>query len=146
MADETYQPGSMPEVFQLIERIEKKLKQMERQTTRAADLTPPQYVVLRLLWEKDRRAFKELAAASYCTPATTTGIVDTLERKGLVTRQPNLDDRRSLLVALTEKGKSLQSSTSSIEMVFDDCCTSLEPNEIRQLCDLLKKLEDALFE
>jgi DNA-binding MarR family transcriptional regulator len=36
-----------------------------------------------------------------------TGLVDTLERDGLVTRQPDRSDRRMLSVTLTAKGHSL---------------------------------------
>ena len=35
---EDYQSGSMPEVFQLIELAEKRLKQIQRETIREADL------------------------------------------------------------------------------------------------------------
>lgn len=141
---ECYQPGSMAEVFQLIRSIEKKLKHMQRQTMRGANLTPPQYVALSLLWEKDERPFKELADGCQCSRATMTGIADTLEKKGLITREPNPDDRRSILAKLTEKGKSLQNSAPGPEQVFGGCCSCLEPDETQQLSSLLKKLNNAL--
>ena len=140
---EDYQSGSMPEIFQLINLVEKKLKQIQRGTIRAADLTPPQYLILTLLWERDGRPFKELASAAFCSRATITGIADTLEGKGLVTREPNPDDRRSLLVKLTEKGRSLQRSIPSLDRIFRSCCDGLEPDEIQQLSWLLKKLNDS---
>jgi DNA-binding MarR family transcriptional regulator len=139
-----YQTASMPEVFRLIELADKRLKQIQRETIREANLTPPQYFVLTLLWERDGRPFKELAAAVNCTPATMTGIVDTLEHKGLVTREPNPDDRRSLLVKLTEKGWSLQASTPTLDKIFRSCCVGLEPGEVRQLSQLLRKLNESL--
>jgi DNA-binding MarR family transcriptional regulator len=99
---------------------------------------------LTLLWEKDGRPFKEMAAAAHSSRATMTGIVDNLERKDLVTREPNPDDRRSLLVKLTEKGWSLQDSTPTLEGIFRSCCVGLEPVEIQQLSRLLRKLNDSL--
>ena len=134
----------LPEVVQLIELADKRLKQIQRETIGEADLTPPQYFVLTLLWERDGRPFKELAAAANCSPATMTGIVDTLERKGLVAREPNPDDRRSLLVKLTEAGWSLKDSTPTLEGIFRGCCVGLEPDEIQQLSQLLKKLNESL--
>jgi DNA-binding MarR family transcriptional regulator len=139
-----YQPGSMPEVFQLIELAQKRLKQIQRETIGEAGLTPPQYFVLTLLWEKDGRPFKELAAAANCSRASMTGIVDTLERKGLVVREPNPDDRRSLLVKLTGEGWSLKDSTPTLEGIFGSCCVGLESDEIQQLSQLLRKLNDSL--
>lgn len=108
-ADE-YQTGSMPEIFQLVGLVDKKLKQIQRETIQSFDLTPPQYFALTLLWGRDERPLKELAAASHTSRATITGIVDTLENKALVARVPNPRDRRSLLVKLTENGRALQHS------------------------------------
>jgi DNA-binding MarR family transcriptional regulator len=141
---EEYQSGSIPEIFQLIELVEKKLSRIQRETISEADLTPPQYFVLSLLWERDGRPFKELAEASHCSPATMTGIIDTLEKKGLVTRDPNPADRRSLLARLTEQGKTLQHSTPTLERIFGGCCGGLEPDEARQLSILLRKLNTSL--
>jgi DNA-binding MarR family transcriptional regulator len=144
LVEEEYQSASTPEVFQLIALADKRLKRIQRETTREADLTPPQFFVLTLLWEKDGRPFKEMAAAAHSSRATMTGIVDNLERKDLVTREPNPDDRRSLLVKLTEKGWSLQDSTPTLEGIFRSCCAGLEPVEIQQLSRLLRKLNDSL--
>jgi len=141
---ETYQPDSIPEIFQLIGRVEKKLEQIHRETIKETNLTTPQYVVLTLLWERDGRTFKELAAGVHCTPATMTGIVDTLEKKGLVVRVPNPDDRRSLLVKLTDDGEALQLSTPTLDRIFHSCCVGLAPDEARQLSQLLRKLDDSL--
>jgi DNA-binding MarR family transcriptional regulator len=139
-----YQPGSMPEIFQLIDVVSKKLTQIQRETIQEANLTPPQYFVLTLLWAGDGRPLKELAAASHCSRATMTGIVDTLESKELVVRQPNPDDRRSLLVKLTASGQSLRESTPTVDRIFRGCCTGLEPAEAHELSRLLKKLNDTL--
>jgi DNA-binding MarR family transcriptional regulator len=139
-----YQPGSMPEIFQLIELVNKKLKQIQRETIRSFDLTPPQYFALTLLWEQDERPLKELAAASHTSRATITGIIDTLESKALVTRVPNPDDRRSLLVRLTEQGRALEHTTPTLDRIFASCCAGLEPGEALELSNLLKKLNTSL--
>jgi DNA-binding MarR family transcriptional regulator len=41
------------------------------------------------------------------TTASVTSLLDTLERRGLVVRQPDPRDRRGLLVALTQDGRAL---------------------------------------
>jgi DNA-binding MarR family transcriptional regulator len=136
--------ASMPEAFQLIEQVSKKLKQFQRRTMREASLTPAQYFILSLLWEKDRMPFKDLATASLTSRPTITGIVDTLDKKGLVTREPNPDDRRSLLVSLTEKGKALRQATPTLEVIFTSCCSSLTLAETQQFIALLQKLNSTL--
>ncbi|MCC6416342.1 MAG: MarR family transcriptional regulator [Opitutaceae bacterium] len=49
----------------------------------------------------------ELADAAGVARATMTGLVDTLERDGLVRREPNLEDRRMMSVVLTPAGNTL---------------------------------------
>lgn len=135
---------SLGEVFDLLDQTAKNLKRIQRQTFSEAGLTPPQYAVMNMLWEQDERPFKEFAEALVCTRATITGIIDTLERKQLVARKPNPEDRRSLLAALTEEGRALQQHTPQLEKVYNTCCTGLSPLEFIQLGFLLGKLNDSL--
>ncbi len=138
-------PNAMPEIFERIEALEKRLRQFQKQTLRQARLTPPQYFVLSLLGEQDGRPFKDLAEALGCTRATVTGIVDTMEKKGLAVRCPNPADRRSLLVKMTAKGRALLRATPGLEKVFGSCCCEVLPaGEARELGRLLQKLSDSL--
>lgn len=139
-----YEAGSVSEVFQLIDQVGKKLKQLQRQGIRGEDLTPSQYYILSLLWEEDEREFHQLASACCCARSTITGIVDTLEKKGLVTREPNPHDRRSILVKLTERGRTLKDSAPNLGKVLNGCCTGITPEDLRQLSQLLKKLDSDL--
>jgi DNA-binding MarR family transcriptional regulator len=47
----------------------------------------------------------QLAEMAGVTRATMTGLVDTLERDGMVTRKPDPEDRRMLFVELTPRGQ-----------------------------------------
>ena len=135
----------MQEVFQLIEGLQKRLAKFQGYTLKEAGLTPPQYYIMSLLSEKDGRPFKELAEVLTCTRATITGIVDTLENKGLVARHPHPDDRRSMLVKLTGRGRDLLQSTPGLEKTFGGCCCEvLSPREMLELHLLLRKLSERL--
>jgi DNA-binding MarR family transcriptional regulator len=48
----------------------------------------------------------ELARLWQVTPAVITGIIDRLERRGLVRREPDPEDRRRLQLALTAAGQA----------------------------------------
>ncbi len=48
----------------------------------------------------------ELAGDLVMTPRNITGLVDHLERDGLVTRVPDAEDRRSVKARLTEAGRA----------------------------------------
>jgi DNA-binding MarR family transcriptional regulator len=52
------------------------------------------------------RPVRELVAATGQRPSTLTGVLDRLERRGLVARRPNPADRRSVVVALTTEGRA----------------------------------------
>jgi len=129
------------DVFSLLDKVAKNLREIQRQTVNQVELTPPQYQTLRLLWEQDSQPLKDLAAANGCTRPTMTGIVDTLEKNGLVTRQPNPEDRRSLLVTLSEKGKALEGSAPDLDRIYATCCVGLTSAEFQQLGTLLEKLD-----
>jgi DNA-binding MarR family transcriptional regulator len=151
MADSTLIPlenilNSAPvtDVFTLLDQVARKLREIQRLTVSESNLTPPQFQTLRLLWVRDEQPFKDLADANGCTRPTMTGIVDTLEKNGLVSRQPNPDDRRSLLVTLTEKGKALEGSMPDLDRIYASCCTGLNAEEYQQLGLLLGKLDGTL--
>ncbi len=72
------------------------------------NLTMPQYMALRCIEELEKGcSMKRLAELSYQVSATMTGIVDRLVDRGLVTREREPHDRRSLRVALSPEGKDL---------------------------------------
>jgi DNA-binding MarR family transcriptional regulator len=142
--DEVFCCG-LPEAYQLIEGLAKRLRQFQEQTLKETNLTLPQYYILTLLAEKDGRPLKELAERLSCTRAAMTGIVDTMEKKELVTRSPNHADRRSLLITLTERGKTILQATPGLEKMFAGCCCEVLPaDEGGELNRLLKKLSDGV--
>ncbi|MET0686094.1 MAG: MarR family transcriptional regulator [Solirubrobacteraceae bacterium] len=51
------------------------------------------------------RTARALAEATAQHPSTLTGVLDRLERRGLVARRPNPADRRSTLIEPTEAGR-----------------------------------------
>ena len=135
---------SLSKVFELIDLTAKNLRHIQRQTVSESGLTPPQYAVLHLLWEQDKRPFKEFADFMVCSRATITGIIDTLERKGLVERKTNPEDRRSLLATLTEEGRSMQQKAPVLENIYNTCCAGLSLIELQQLSFLLNKLNNSI--
>lgn len=84
----------------------------------------------------------ECAERSGVTRATITGLLDGLERDGLIQRQPSLSDRRMLSVHLTEKAHQLMS-----KMLPDHFCRTtglmaqLTSEEKKTLIELLQKLQ-----
>lgn len=75
----------------------------------ANDLSSGRFTVLMLLYDKVAgepipQTPADLAEKAGVTRATMTGLVDTLERDGLVRREHDSGDRRMMLVHMTPKG------------------------------------------
>jgi DNA-binding MarR family transcriptional regulator len=66
-------------------------------------LSPVESKVLDYLARLGPQTPKELARLSGLAPASVTALVDRLERKGIVAREPHPDDRRRVLIALDAK-------------------------------------------
>jgi DNA-binding MarR family transcriptional regulator len=71
---------------------------------RALGLTPGEVNALAHLRADAPLAVAELQAATGQRPSTLTGVIDRLERRGLVRRAVNARDRRSFVLELTPDG------------------------------------------
>lgn len=71
------------------------------------NLTTPQYFVFNALWMGDGISINKLGERVFLDSSTLTGIIDRMERNGYVERRPNPDDRRSLMIYLTDKAQKL---------------------------------------
>lgn len=134
----------LPEVFDLIGSIAKRAERLVTQTVGDAGLTPAQYMVLANVREKGGRPLSALADALRCSPSTITGIVDTMEKKGLVVREPNPADRRSHLLNLTTKGRALRQSTPGLGEFYEGCTLGISLQEFQRLRDLLVRLDQCM--
>lgn len=68
------------------------------------DVTPEQWAILNRLNEKSGLTQKEVAKLTFKDNANITRMVDKLEKKGLVIRLPDSNDRRSWNLSITKKG------------------------------------------
>jgi DNA-binding MarR family transcriptional regulator len=72
----------------------------------AQGLTHAGWQVLLVLGHAEGLTQREVADRCYVSAAALTGIVDTLERDGLVVRERGTDDRRVVRVRLTQEGRT----------------------------------------
>ena len=108
---------------------------------RELGLTPPQFDVIATLGNTEGMSMKDLAEATLVTKGTLTGIVDRLEKKGLVRREVPPENRRSFTVVLTDKGETLFEDTFYTHIAhLKPRFEQLTPAELKQLQQLLKKL------
>ncbi len=105
-------------------------------------LTFPQFVALNILEGRSGESrMGPLATAARQSAASMTGIVDRLLERGLVERQRQQDDRRSVVVHLTERGHCLMDEVKAGRQQQARKLLSLLSAEDRQcLCKVLDML------
>ena len=80
---------------------------LERSVLAPHELSWSAFVVLWVVWIWETSETREIAAEAGFSKATLTGVLNTLEKRGLATRKRSKDDGRLVLVQLTSKGKKL---------------------------------------
>lgn len=82
-------------------------------------LTYTQYITLLVLWETPSIGFKQLGERLLLDSGTLTPLLKKLEMQGILTRQRDSEDERSVLIELTDKGEALKLEALKIpEQVF----------------------------
>lgn len=107
------------------------------------DLTYTQYITMMVLWEQHSVTAKELGQRLYLDSGTLTPLLKRMESKGLLTRQRDPVDERSLRVTITEAGEALREEALEIpyEMAKLVCLTHEESEVLYKL--LYKLLSNA---
>ncbi len=100
------------------------------------DVTPIQYGVMHCLWKGEKTTPKEIASELKLENSTISGILDRMEKKGLLNRHVSIEDRRFIEVVLTDKGKSLE---EPILKVIDDANHDILASIPEKEQELLKK-------
>lgn len=84
----------------------------------------------------------EIAARILVTSGTLTPMLDRLESAGFVRREPNPDDRRSVIVSLTERGDA---ALAEYREQFRIAIEGAVPAELRtRLAECMDRLSDGL--
>jgi MarR family transcriptional regulator, organic hydroperoxide resistance regulator len=80
----------------------------------AIGLTYPQYLVMRVLWERDDRTVKELGELLGLDSGTLTPLLKRLEAAGLVERRRDRQDERLVRILLTAAGQALAERAGAV--------------------------------
>jgi len=107
------------------------------------DLTPPQFGLMAFLWQQDGLTQVELSEQGQIDRSTVGGLIDRLEKIGLVERRQHPQDRRAYKIHLTARGKEL-------EVPLSDCANrslakftrGLDEHEISELRRMLEILRE----
>lgn len=102
-------------------------------------LTYTQYIVFLVLWESSPRTVKQLGKELYLDSGTLTPLLKKLEADGYITRERAVDDERSLVITLTNKGLVLKQQAMDIPFKIKNCI-NLSSEESLTLHKLVYKI------
>ena len=129
----------------IINRASAAIKKEFNKRLRPYDLTPEQWSILNRLGEQDGLTQKDIAERTYKDQPNITRILDKLEKKELLKRVDNPEDRRAFLIFLTDKGKGIRESIIPITVQLnEDAATGLTNVEHKQLICLLDRIYESL--
>ena len=77
-------------------------------------LTHPQYLVMLALWQYEPVSVRRLSDLLQLDPGTLSPLLKRLESSGLVRRERDPRDERSLAVRLTDEGRALRSQAEKV--------------------------------
>ena len=105
------------------------------------DLTPVQYAVLYCLWENNKNSPKEIAERLKLENSTISGILERMEKKGLIKRMISKEDRRFIQIMLTEKGAALEEDVlAAVDEVNEEVMSVFSKEECENLKTQLRVL------
>jgi len=129
------------EIVAALRRIVRAIDLQSRRMMDACGLTGPQLVVLREVARLSGVTISALARSVSLSQPTVSGIVERLERRGLVRRQRSHEDRRSVFVNVTPAGgRILRDAPSLLQDRFQRELARLEPWERTQMLSTLQRL------
>jgi DNA-binding MarR family transcriptional regulator len=133
-----------PEVDAIVETIlylYTESRRLTKEMAREVGLTGPQLTVIKLLESFGDLSLSSLSERIKAQNSTVTGIIDRMEREGLVRRERSTTDRRVVFIRLNDKGHKLARSIQVEPMeIFRTALMSLTSGDVRDLLRILTKL------
>jgi len=129
------------QVGHLLRRAHQRATQIFLETFDEAGLTPTQWAALARLGEEGAASQNHLGRLTAMDPATVQGVIQRLEKRGLIDREPDPDDRRRTRLKLTAEGAELVTRhTADGAKVSALTLAPLTAEEAETFLDLLRKL------
>lgn len=111
---------------QIIRAIDLHSRRLERES----GLTGPQLLVLKQIQSTSDITAGVIARKVSLSQATVTAIIDRLERKGILQRERSADDKRKVLLSLTEAGhQALEQAPALMQESFISAFNRLQVSE-----------------
>lgn len=115
--------------------------ELTNKVLREHDLTWTGFVVMWVVWIWEEMETRHVAESADISKATLTGVVKTLEGRGLIRRKGDENDRRLVLLSLTDDGVALMEKLyPAFNTVESQLVSGLSERAIQDLTRILRNL------
>ncbi len=105
------------------------------------DMTPPQFAALAKLHEIGETSQNQLGSQIAMDAATVKGVIDRLKARGMVAIESHKEDKRRIVVSLTEEGRrTVEKLLPVAGRITSETLAPLNGREAATLMRLLSKL------
>jgi len=126
-----------------LEQAYRHLERVYEHVIGSLGLTLLEWYALRALYAHDGLSASQLAALVCRHPSSMTALLDRMEAKGLLRRQTDADDRRSVRVFLTDQGCSFRPQIEATAAQLDHLLADLiAPDQMAVFRTVLSILQD----
>ena len=109
------------------------------------NITPEQYLVMDILWDKQSLSQQNIADVIQKDKNSVTKIIDSLEKKNFVSRVVDKKDRRINRIELTKEGEALEKNTTEVAIKFmNDTIAGIDNQDLNTFVDVMRKLKGNL--
>ena len=109
------------------------------------DIPHAQLFVLMMLFNEGPRRTCEIGRELKVSAPTVTGIVGRLEKSGYVKRTSAKDDRRTVMVELTAKGRTIANKLrAAVVKRWAEILEKIPSRDAQNYLDILRKIKEAL--
>jgi len=135
-----------PRISYVIARLERAVRAAINDRLRPQGLTTLQYTTLSVLGSRGQPLSNaQLARRSYMTPQAMIEVLNALEQKGLIRRDPHPNHRRVYPASITDEGwRVLAACDASVEEMEEEMLVGLDTGQRQTLAEWLKTCVRAL--
>ena len=128
-------------LFVVLVKAYQAVQEIDYRDIRSYGFNPTEFAVLDLLYHKGSHPLQQIGEKILITSGSITYVVDKLEKKGFVARQPCEKDRRVIYAVLTESGQEMMNRIFPQHAeVLSQALAGLTADEQESAARLLKKI------
>ncbi|MEI7941913.1 MAG: MarR family transcriptional regulator [Candidatus Riflemargulisbacteria bacterium] len=132
-------------LLKLLHNISKLLRSQVEKNSQKYGLTMPQLSLLKFIATQKETTLSEVAKQAGLSNSTTCGILDRLEKNNIITRERSAQDKRIVVIKLSEQGEQLKEEVIfSKKELLAGLLSQIEPKARKEFIETMEHFESLL--